>query len=130
MVKHLRWWVAAAFVLLAIDQVTKTVLPTEDWAWHDRTMWYAAYGLVMSVGLAIVFFCVPPLRLFAALCWVGTFGNALSALHSPIANPYVWGIVAFNTADVYLAVAAIVLLASIPSLVLYVRHALLRTETS
>jgi hypothetical protein len=65
---------------------------------------------------------VPPLRIFCVVCWAGLMGNALSALHSPVANPYVVGIVAFNTADVYLLISALVLIASAYPLALYVHR--------
>ncbi len=98
--------------LVATDQTLKAVLPTPYWGWDQR-----GFSLHPLWGLAAVSLLVAykPTRLGGTIMAAGLAGNVLSALHGPVANPFVVGDVAFNLADCMLLAGFCVLLASVPA---------------
>lgn len=95
-------------VLLMLDQLAKSALVTEGWAYHSTEL-----GLsFVAVAAACVAFAwrFPTLRAPMALILAGVLGNAVSALLGPVSNPFelrvTHGVVAFNLADVFIVLGA------------------------
>lgn len=94
--------------LAAVDLVAKETMPTQLWAYHQRSPAWVVLCLVVLVGLLIVLrvpsTLVPPA---AGLLAAGVLGNGLSAAMNDFAvpNPLVLEgqttTVAFNLADVW-----------------------------
>jgi len=92
--------------LVALDQVSKYLLGTADWAWHNQGAAWTAQSLATTalVGLLLL---TERFRLAAAFLVAGGLGNLLSELsQNTIANPFQTQMgdtfVAFNAADVML----------------------------
>lgn len=104
---------AVALPLAAADLISKAVLPTEDWAYHQRSPAWGLLCCVVLVGLLVVCrvpaLLVPPATGFLM---AGVVGNGLSAAFNGfvVPNPLVvergTSVVAFNLADIW-AVAGI-----------------------
>jgi hypothetical protein len=97
-----------ALPLAAADLYVKVVVPTEDWAYHERSYGWLALSLVLFCGMVAI--ARIPSRLVAPAAGVlagGIIGNGLSAAYNQmeVPNPIVvqsgHAIVAFNLADVW-----------------------------
>lgn len=105
-------WNAIVFVasLVTLDQVSKSLLTTQDWAWHDQPRtWLISVAIGTLLGSILL---LTPAAPSGILLIAGAIGNGMSeAIHDTIANPfqaqYGLHIIAFNTADAYLALAPI-----------------------
>lgn len=93
--------------LAVADIVSKETMPTDDWAWHQRSVGWMVLCAVVLVGLLAI--CRVPSRLVppaAGLLAAGVLGNGLSALMHGlwVPNPFLAEtsrtVVAFNLADV------------------------------
>lgn len=94
--------------LVTLDQATKHGLTTQDWAWHEQPVtWLITTSLIVTATSLLL--------LTDTFRWAGIFlvsggiGNVLSELlYDRVANPFqtqaASTFVAFNTADVLIAV--------------------------
>jgi lipoprotein signal peptidase len=91
--------------LVVVDQVSKRILTTEEWAWHNQPRtWLIKVAIGTLIG---VFLLLTRFRPGGILLIAGGLSNGMSeAIHDTIANPfqtqYGMHVVAFNAADVYL----------------------------
>ena len=104
---------AVALPLAAADLISKAVLPTQDWAYHQRSPAWGLLCCVVVVGLVVV--CRVPALLVppaTGLLMAGVVGNGVSAAFNGfvVPNPLVVegdaSVVAFNLADIW-AIAGI-----------------------
>ena len=94
--------------LVAADQLLKGTLPTPYWGWHEKD--YTVASTMMAVALCLILVAYVPVRIAGTLLLAGLAGNTISAFRGPVANPFVVGDLAFNSADImlYAGFAAIV----------------------
>ena len=97
-----------AIPLAAIDLFVKTTIPTQQWAYHQRSLaWlflsFALFGAMILIAQIPSLLVAPAAGILAA----GILGNSLSAAWNDMAvpNPLVVGgdsaFVAFNLADIW-----------------------------
>lgn len=105
-----------AVAVLALDMLTKILLPTPAWALHEHTRQWQFTALACVIVFALLTVS-RPLALGAALMLAGTLANLLDSLDGTVANPYVrdfgHGNVAFNSADVALYAGGVALWCSL-----------------
>lgn len=99
---------AVALPLAIVDLAYKAAVPTEWWAYHQRSLPWLALSLALFMGtvglVRVPSLAVPPA---AGLLAAGVLGNAMSAAWNGlrVPNPIVVRgdqvVVAFNVADVY-----------------------------
>jgi hypothetical protein len=122
---------AFALPLAAVDLITKALLPTEDWAYHQRSPAWGLLCCIVLVGLLVVCrvptLLVPPATGFLM---AGVVGNGLSAVLNGfvVPNPLViegnQSVVAFNLADVWAVVGILSLMVVIAVWLIRNRHLL------
>jgi len=104
-------WNAMVFIggLLALDQVSKHVLATQRWAWHDQPHSWLVSSSIIALLTALLL--LTSLWKGAALAVAGALGNISSeAIYDRVANPlqiapaYGPSFIAFNLADVFLII--------------------------
>ena len=105
---------AAALVVLSADLVDSAVTRTAYF--HPRPLWLLAGGAAASAALLVLAPRVPSLGLSvgAGIAGGGAVGTLVAALvwTQGVPDPLVRGSVAFNVADVAIAVGSAVLVAS------------------
>ena len=97
-----------ALPLAAADLVAKSRVPTEQWAYHERSLGWLAFSVALF-GAMIAVTRVPSalVALAAGLLSAGLLGNGLSAAWNgmEVPNPFVVvgerGVLAFNLADAF-----------------------------
>lgn len=109
-----------AIPLAAADLFVKATIPTESWAYHQRSIGWLVLSLVLLAGMLVVVRI--PSRLVAPAAGVlaaGLLGNCLSAAWNgmEVPNPLVIGgthaLIAFNLADVWVLAGIFVVIAAI-----------------
>ncbi len=97
-----------ALPLAAADLVVKARIPTEPWAYHERSLGWLALCMALFAGLIVVARLPSTLIAPAAgLLAAGILGNGFSAAWNgmEVPNPLVVGgersVIAFNPADVF-----------------------------
>ncbi len=105
-----------ALPLAALDLAVKAALPTPWWAYHQRSLAWVVLCLVVLAGIGLLVRLPSPLVPPAAgILAGGVLGNALSAAWNGLAvpNPLMLtgshSVIAFNLADVWVAVGLLVL---------------------
>lgn len=100
-----------AIALFLLDQLAKAKLTTEAWAYHPSQGWGLGEYYILALA-ALLVWLFPAASLAAALVTAGTMGNATSATFGPVENPFqvgvAGGVMAFNLADVYIALGVAV----------------------
>jgi Signal peptidase (SPase) II len=101
--------VVPAIALAGVDLPLKALLPTAAWEFHARSQGWSVVGIVLLAALLLI--GLLPSRLVspaAGVAAAGVAGNVLSArLHGGrVPDPLIVGTIAFNLADVLVAVAA------------------------
>lgn len=122
----------AASGLAAVDLNTKLVLETPPWAYHERSLAWVGFCLVILLGVAAL--SLVPSRLVAAAAGItggGVLGNLLSAQwnDSVVANPFFLGgrtddWIAFNVADILVLVGVLLLMPALMGVAIRYRHRL------
>jgi hypothetical protein len=106
-----------ALPLAASDLFVKATVPTESWAYHERSFGWLVLSVSLLAGLVVIA-RIPSvtITLAAGVLAAGILGNSLSAAWNDmlVPNPLVansgdQGVVAFNLADLWV-VAGIMLL--------------------
>jgi len=99
---------AVALPLAAVDLIVKAMRPTEEWAYHERSLGWLLLSIALLVGMLVV--AQVPSKLVAPAAGIvagGVLANALSASWNGMAvpNPLLVGagdgMIAFNLADVW-----------------------------
>jgi hypothetical protein len=97
-----------ALPLAATDLVVKARIPTEPWAYHERSLGWLALSMALFAGMIAVARLPSTLIAPAAgLLAAGILGNGFSAAWNgmEVPNPLVVGgdrsVIAFNPADVF-----------------------------
>jgi hypothetical protein len=120
-----------ALPLAAADLYVKAVVPTEDWAFHERSYGWLALSLVLFCGMVLI--ARIPSRLVAPAAGVlagGIIGNGLSAAYNEmeVPNPIVvesgHAVVAFNLADIWALSGICLLVLALATWLIRNRHLL------
>lgn len=97
-----------ALPLAAVDLLVKASIPTESWAYHERSLgWLTLSVALLAALLAISQIPAMLVAPAAGLLAAGLLGNSLSAAWNgmSVPNPLVVsgdrGLIAFNPADVF-----------------------------
>jgi hypothetical protein len=97
-----------ALPLAAADLVVKARIPTESWAYHERSLGWMALSVALFAGMiAIARLPSALIAPAAGLLAAGILGNCFSAAWNgmEVPNPLVVGgdrsVIAFNPADVF-----------------------------
>lgn len=122
--------VCLAVAVVAVDQLTKLLLPTPEWAWHylDHSWrWSALTALILPAAMMLW----RPVLLPAALFAGGIGGNLLSlVVFGRVANPFVvehgGTLTAFNVADVSIIAGDVALVLALPWMALSIMGVLRR----
>jgi hypothetical protein len=111
-----------AIPLAAVDLFVKATLPTESWAYHERSVAWLFLSFALLAGMMLI--AQIPSRLVppaAGILAAGILGNGLSAAWNDmeVPNPLVIGgdsaLVAFNLADIWALTGILVLVLTIGS---------------
>lgn len=120
----------AATTFAAIDQWTKLLIATPDWAYHHRSEGWFLGSCVLFVGMAALAM-LPSISVAvgAALFAGGLLGNMMSASadHFDVPNPLLIGHhdgIAFNIADVCIMTGNVVLMVACCALAIQNRERL------
>ena len=122
--------------LAAIDLWSKLLLPTPEWALHQRSnLWFIGSCLLLVAAPALARLKSTSVTIAAGIFNGGVLGNVLSASddHLVVPNPILIGNhvngVAFNLADLFILSGNLMLMAALIVLVIRNRHSL-PTEAS
>jgi lipoprotein signal peptidase len=117
--------------LAAIDLWSKLLLPTPDWALHQRSnIWFLGSLLLLVAAPALARLPSTSVTVAAGIFNGGVLGNVLSASddHLVVPNPILIGSrvngVAFNLADLFIMSGNLMLMAALIVLVIRNRHRL------
>jgi hypothetical protein len=109
-----------ALPLAAADLVVKARIPTESWAYHERSLGWLALSLGLFAGMVAVSRIPSALVAPAAgLLAAGLLGNSFSAAWNgmSVPNPLIVsgdrGLIAFNPADVFVLAGIFALVVAI-----------------
>jgi hypothetical protein len=102
--------VGPALLLAGADLVVKATVATRAWDFHVRSPLWVGFSIALAVGTLAL--AVVPSRFAAVAAGVvagGVLGNLLSAWRhgGRVPNPLVAGTLAFNLADVFVLVGAV-----------------------
>ena len=117
--------------LAAIDLWSKLLLPTPEWALHQRSnIWFIGSCLLLVAAPALARLRSTSVTIAAGIFNGGVLGNVLSASddHLVVPNPILIGNqvngVAFNLADLFILGGNLMLMAALIVLVIRNRHRL------
>ena len=117
--------------LAAIDLWSKLLLPTPEWALHQRSnIWLIGSLLLLVAAPALARLPSTSVTIAAGIFNGGVLGNVLSASddHLVVPNPILIGSqvngVAFNLADLFILTGNLMLMATLIALVIRNRHRL------
>jgi hypothetical protein len=117
--------------LAAIDLWSKLLLPTPEWALHQRSnIWFIGSCLLLVAALPLARLPSTSVTIAAGIFNGGVLGNVLSASddHLVVPNPILIGSqvngVAFNLADLFILTGNLMLMATLILLVIRNRHRL------
>ena len=122
-----RWFAVAAAGLVFAGDLVDSAAARPDY-FHPRPLWLLAGGAAGAAAVLVLAPRVPSLTLSlgAGTAAGGALGTFVAALvwNRGVPDPFVGGSVAFNLADVAIAVGVTVLLASAPFVAWHNRHQL------
>ena len=111
---------APAALLAAVDLIVKLKVPTESWAYHQRSdEWVVLSVLVLFGASSLALVRSSAVALAAGVMCGGVIGNLVSARADGnwVPNPLVIAnydrIIAFNLADVFFVVGELLLMATL-----------------
>jgi hypothetical protein len=117
--------------LAAIDLWSKLLLPTPEWALHQRSnIWFIGSCLLLVAALPLARLPSRSVTVAAGIFNGGVLGNVISASddHLVVPNPFLIGTrvngVAFNLADLFILTGNLMLMGALIVLVIRNRHLL------
>ena len=124
-----------ALALAAVDLWVKLLLPTPDWALHQRSnVWFVGSCLLLVAALPLARLRSNSVTLAAGIFNGGVLGNLISASdhHLVVPNPILIGDrtngIAFNLADAFILTGNLMLMATLIALTIRNRHRLPRSS--
>ena len=124
-----------AMALAAVDLWVKLLLPTPDWALHQRSnVWFIGSCLLLVAALPLARLRSNSVTLAAGIFNGGVLGNLISASdhHLVVPNPILIGDrtngIAFNLADAFILTGNLMLMATLIALTIRNRHRLPRSS--
>jgi hypothetical protein len=126
-----------ALALAAVDLWVKFVLPTPEWALHQRSnVWFFGSCLLLVAALPLARLRSNTVTVAAGIFNGGVLGNLISASDDDLVvpNPILIGNhtngIAFNLADAFILTGNLMLMATLIALTIRNRHRLPRSATA